>query len=614
MNIEALFLGPQAENRKFFKEILGFLVDEHIHWRRNFHPHDAPSITLDAQRQESFAATQQRIEEVLLELSSKLKSSSLPWHSPRYLGHMCADLLLPAHLAYMATMLYNPNNVAWEASPVTTELELKVGLELAHMLGFDPNQAFGHVTSGGTVANIEAVWVARNLKSIPLAIKQVQSELVAGLSEWELLNLSPSRILELISQVEAKIDAVKKYSVRGEGMNGFKLGKIFVPATKHYSWHKMVDVLGIGRNNLVVVKVTPRYSLDIDDLRAKLAATLAAGEPILAVIGVVGTTEEGAVDPIDKIVALRREFEQQGNSFYIHLDAAYGGYARTIFLDEALDFMPYPVLKQRLAADQIIETSLDYPPRHVYDAFQAIDQVDSVTVDPHKWGYVPYQAGAVVFRDRRVRNIISYFAPYVFEEDNESQNPLLLGSYILEGSKSGAAAAAVWASHQVVPLHIGGYGQIIGKGIESALILHHMLLEQGTFVVGAKVYRVLPLVQPETNIVMYAFNEVGNSSLEAMNRLNRAIKANLYYEPGRLTLQYDFMVSSTSLSARDYGDTPLAYLRQLEIPDTEWGTDGEVFMLRSTIMTPYFLQGFNDTHYLAELFNCFQRILEKVGS
>ena len=43
VNFEALFLGPQAENHDFFKRLLNFLVDEHIHWRRNFHPYDLPS-------------------------------------------------------------------------------------------------------------------------------------------------------------------------------------------------------------------------------------------------------------------------------------------------------------------------------------------------------------------------------------------------------------------------------------------------------------------------------------------------------------------------------------------------------------------------------------------
>ena len=51
INVDALFLGPKSENRKFFKETLDFLMDEHIHWRRDFHPEDSPAITLEEQEQ-----------------------------------------------------------------------------------------------------------------------------------------------------------------------------------------------------------------------------------------------------------------------------------------------------------------------------------------------------------------------------------------------------------------------------------------------------------------------------------------------------------------------------------------------------------------------------------
>ena len=45
VNVEALFLGPKSENRKFFKDTLEFMVDEHIFWRRDFHPEDKPVVS-----------------------------------------------------------------------------------------------------------------------------------------------------------------------------------------------------------------------------------------------------------------------------------------------------------------------------------------------------------------------------------------------------------------------------------------------------------------------------------------------------------------------------------------------------------------------------------------
>src|SRR3546814_7125892 len=89
-------------------------------------------------------------------LSAALKRS-VPFHSPRYLGHMVSDLLLPGLLAQIVTLPYNPNNVVGEASPVTLDMEISAGLQLARMLGYraDENRAdcaFGYLTSGGTTA------------------------------------------------------------------------------------------------------------------------------------------------------------------------------------------------------------------------------------------------------------------------------------------------------------------------------------------------------------------------------------------------------------------------------------------------------------------------------
>ena len=57
INIDALFLGPKSENHKFFKDLLNFLMDEHIHWRRDFHPEDRPIISLEEQRDAGYERT-----------------------------------------------------------------------------------------------------------------------------------------------------------------------------------------------------------------------------------------------------------------------------------------------------------------------------------------------------------------------------------------------------------------------------------------------------------------------------------------------------------------------------------------------------------------------------
>ena len=609
LNVDALFMGPKSENHKYFKETLNFLMDEHIHWRRDFHPDDKPVVSLREQREPDFEATLERTTNALLELSSKLKASSMPWFSARYLGHMNSDTLMAANLAYMATILYNPNNCAYEGAPATTALEIEVGKQFATMLGFDPEKAWGHITTDGTIANYEGLWVARNLKSIPPAIKEVKPELVEGMDDWQLLNLPTGKILDLVSKAkEAEVfEAVRERSVRGTGMQSGKLGKLLVPQSKHYSWTKAADVLGIGQANMVYVQVKENYRMDIEVLRATIDKFVSEKTPILGVVTVAGTTEEGAIDEVHEVVKLRDEYEKAGISFYIHVDAAYGGYMRSVFLDENDRFMDFDDLKERLHDGGILHKEIDWPSRDVYDAYKAMAEVDSITLDPHKMGYVPYAAGGVALKDKRAIDLISYFAAYVFEKTED--NPMLLGSYIMEGSKAGASAAAVWAAHRVVPLNIMGYGRIVGRSVEGAARFYNSLLSTSANEIEAagKKFMVAPLTRPDFNIVDFAFNEVGNTSLEAMDKLNQKIYEQCSYNSGPV-FNDDWITSKTDLAYEDYGDAPKPFVARLGIPAEEWDAVRSVYVIRSCVLTPFLT---NNTTY-AEYWDNFMNTIRDV--
>ena len=608
INVDALFLGPKSENQKFFRETLNFLMEEHIYWRRDFHPEDEPMISLSEQHAGDFEATLDRTSNALLELSSRLKFSSMPWFSSRYLGHMNSDTLMAANLAYMATILYNPNNCAYEASAATTAMEIEVGKQFARMLGYDPEKAWGHITTDGTIANYEGLWVARNLKSAPLAIKEVRPEIVAGMNDWQLLNLPPGRILELVSKVKeaGALEAVREQSVRGTGMERGKLGKLLVPQSKHYSWTKAVDILGIGQENVVYVQVKDNYRMDVRHLKENIDRLVAEKTPILGVVAVVGTTEEGAVDEVHEIVRLREEYEKKGVSFYLHIDAAYGGYARTIFLDEDDHFMGFNDLKKALHEQGVVHKEVDWPSNDVYEAYRAIPEADSITIDPHKMGYVPYAAGGVVMKDKRVLDLISYFAAYVFEKTED--NPMLLGSYIMEGSKAGATAAAVWTAHKVIPLNVTGYGKIIGRSVEGAARFYHSLLSAGTLDVEDRKFRVAPLTRPDFNIVDFAFNEEGNASLKAMDEVNQKVYDRCSYKSGPVYSD-SWITSKTNLSFDNYGDAPRAFVAKLGIPADEWDRVKNVYVLRSCVLTPYLTRGATYTGYWNNFMNTMQKTL-----
>ncbi len=622
--IDALFMGPKSENRKFFKETMDFLLDEHIHWRRDFHPEDADVISLGDQQREDFVATLEETTEILFELSSKLKSSSMPWFSPRYLGHMNADTLMVANLAYMATILYNPNNVAQEASVATSEMELRVGRQFAKLFGYDSEHAWGHLTADGTISNYESLWIARNLKLVPLAVVEVCPSLIGEVkpalgndyTEWELLNFQTDEILELLNKAEERgvLEEVRKRTVRARGMalshmaHGMGvhcMGKLLVPKTRHYSWDKAADVLGIGQDNVEYINVKDNYRMDIDHLQETIDRLVNKKIPILAVVGVVGTTEESAVDEIHKIVELRREYTEKV-AFYFHIDAAYGGYVRALFLDKNDKFMDFEKWKEELynlvrdryddshiQRDDSIRHIEDWIDKDIYDAFKAMSEADSITVDPHKMGYVPYAVGGIVLRDNRVLDLVSYFAPYI---SRVKDNFDALGSYIMEGSKSGAAAASVWAAHCVIPLNVNGYGMLISQSIEGAMRFYNRLRAEGAIEVGGKRFNVAPLVKPDLNIVVFAFNKEGNESLTKMNKLNKDIYEKCsYLDEKRHRTEFIwakcFITSKTELRFDNYGDIPQSFVTKLGIPASKWNRkDPEkkcVCVLRSCVMTPY---------------------------
>ena len=398
---------------------------------------------------------------------------------------------MPSILAYTYAMLWNGNNVAYESSPGTSQMEEEVGQDFAKLNGF--KEGWGHISADGSLANMEGLWYARNMKSLPLAMKEIKPELVSGKSDWELMNMSAEEVLDLLNSTDPKTASdIKAHSARA-GHNMDKLGKWIVPQTKHYSWLKAADVTGVGLDNLVSCPVDEHYRLDVDALE-KIIRDLAKDQtPILGVVAVVGSTEEGQIDPVDKVVALRDKLQKEGIYFYLHVDAAYGSYARSLFLDEDNNFIPYEDLKEVHQKYGVFQEDKEYISKEVYNAYKAFPEAQSITVDPHKMGYVPYAAGGIAIRHKDMRDIIGYFPVYVY--DKRSGAPATLTPYILEGSKAGATAAAVWTAHRIMPLNVSGYGKLIGRSIEAANRYYEFLKNLHFNINGTEV-EVNPLTQP----------------------------------------------------------------------------------------------------------------------
>ena len=217
--LKAFFIGPKSENGDLVEKLIVDILRDQFYWRKNYHPEDKQYISEFDKSNEQFISYETKLRQELYTILAELKSGT-PFFSPRYIGHMVSETTIPSIIGYFAAMLYNPNNVSSEASPVTTEYELIVGKMLCNMMGYDIKTSWGHLTSGGTVANLEAMWVARNILYLPVAIFNAMKEIInledygkslteftlenrffLELDGWQLLNINPQITLKLSDEI-----------------------------------------------------------------------------------------------------------------------------------------------------------------------------------------------------------------------------------------------------------------------------------------------------------------------------------------------------------------------------------------------------------------------------
>lgn len=689
-SVEAWFLGPKAENAALFEALFLEALRDHVHWRKSYRATDPRHISDEMQRSPEYLQATDSLREELLRLLAHLKKS-VPFFSMRYQGHMNWDLTLPGLLGYFSTMLYNPNNVAFEGSTVTTLLEMLVGDDLCRMLGFATEEKsrpagaprpWGHITCDGTVANIEAMWAARNLRFYPLAVREAlrrEPSLSAArelrvrcangtvsplvdLENFAALNLLADEILDLPRRFaedfkiapEVLTAALEPYSLQHLGLaeftrryvvSGIGSPVLIVTGTRHYSFPKAAALLGLGAANLLHVPVDLEGRMDLAALESMLNDCLKQRRPVLAVVSILGSTEESAVDPLRGVLTLRDKLRGEGLDFLVHVDAAWGGYHVSLInedseLEEPPGYLPQaPPLVAPLSA-------------YCTTQYLAIREADSVTIDPHKSGYIPYPAGALCYRNGAMRNLVSFSAPVVYHGDTEPT----VGIYGVEGSKPGAAAAAVYLSHRVIRPSKSGYGQIIGQALFSARKLYARLLcmaaPSAPFIVlpvcrlpGERVddseaaarqlqfiatrivgktnaevladpeaCAMLAEMGPDQNIVAYAFNfrcadGSVNSELAAMNQLNTALYQALSLRPGENVDRRELIVSTTDFDTPSYGSRFIESLKQRS--GVGRSTGGKITVLRSVVMDPWITETANGS-FLDTLEGAYRNALREV--
>lgn len=614
--LDACFLGPYAQNDTLLEKLVVEFLRDHVYWRRNFHPEDPLAISTQAASHPDYLAFEAKMRRELHLLSAALKKS-VPFHSPRYIGHMASDLLLPGLAAQILTLPYNPNNVTEDAAPVTVELEIKVGLQLARMLGFvnDPTRpdcAFGHLTSGGTVANYQALRLALAQKAFPVALRAAGvTELELPDDDWTAFNLHPQAATALVDRwgrwLEQAAPAerrrwqarVAKERIEQRGLIDFfamhrdlKVPKVLAPVTAHYSWSKGCKLLGLGRDQLE--RLPERgMRIDIDALEATLEHCLRERQPVLLAVAVLGTTEYGTIDPIDAVVDARERFAEQELGFAVHVDAAWGGYLATLFRNEDGS------LRTRKEIAREFES---FPTPNVHAAFAAVGKTDSVTIDPHKLGYLPYGAGAFICRDHRTTALLTEAADYVFHGETAADyltRYRSLGQIIPEGSKSGAAAAAVYVTHQTLPLDHAHFGLLSAQTIratENFRARARRFAHEHADVVHA----LLPF-DPDSNLACLALNPAGNRSVPVANAFVRRLHDEFRIDPRHPVQDKQFFASATTLKPEALGEAGMQHIFDaLGLDPATLDEDGndKLILLRHTLMNPYLIDHENSISYI----------------
>jgi glutamate/tyrosine decarboxylase-like PLP-dependent enzyme len=265
--------------------------------------------------------------------------------------------------------------------------------------------------------------------------------------------------------------------VREDGFAGTPPFVVYVSDEVHNCVDKAVDLLGIGWKQLRRIPTDERFRMRIDLLEQAIAADRRAGRRPAVVVGNAGTVNTGAIDPLGEIADVcARE------GLWFHVDGAYGAMAR---------------ISPRLAP-----------------LFDGLERADSVAADPHKWLYVPYEAGAALVREPgRMAEAFRRPAPYlVHDPDSPVKGPVSFNERGPELSRS-FKALKVWMGLKRHGRR--GYAAAVEHDVAMARFLAGEVEARADFELMA---------EPTLSIAAFRYRPRGLAGdEEALARLNRRI-------------------------------------------------------------------------------------------
>ncbi len=277
----------------------------------------------------------------------------------------------------------NQNVTAWRSGPAAVTIERTVVRWLAEAVGCAGFT--GSLAGGGSAANLMGLAMAR----------------------------------------EAKAPANE---------DGARPAAVYASAEVHMSVPKALALLGLGRASLRLIPVDDAFRMRTDALAAAIERDRRAGRPAIAIVATAGTTNTGAVDPLDAIADLAH-----AHGLWLHADGAYGGFAA-------------------LAAPQ---------------ALAGLARADSISLDAHKWLYQPLDCGVLLYRDAgAARRAFAYTGEYARPLSSEPAESFAFFEESLELSRR-FRALKLWLS-----LRYHGMAQFraaIGADLRHAQLLARLI-------------------------------------------------------------------------------------------------------------------------------------------
>ena len=273
-------------------------------------------------------------DEILREFSDTIEPYPFGNGHPRFWGWVNSPPAVMGVFADALAAAMNPSCAGGNHAAVYVEREVTAWL--GEMLGF-PRTAMGLLVSGGSMATLTALAVARHVK--------------AG--------------------VDVRKDGVRSAPTPFA---------FYMTEHGHSCARKAIELLGFGSDAIRTIAVDTNFQMNVDALDRIIADDVRHGVRPISVVATCGTTNTGAIDDLDAIADVCARHE-----VWLHVDAAYGGPA--VLLDE-------------FAATR-----------------RGLSRADSAALDPHKWMFVPVEAGFVVVRDAdAMRSAFSLVPPYIRTE------------------------------------------------------------------------------------------------------------------------------------------------------------------------------------------------------